>query len=637
MNRIFGSITLLFVLLNAHAQEIAIIPEPVSVQRQSGSFALKNGLSVGLPSQDSECQRTAEYLTKRIATASGFTFDIGPFNKTTSIRLRLLSSKSKDAEIGKEGYLLNVYPDSVAILANEPAGLFYGVQTFLQLLPKEIESKKLMTGVSWNVPCIKIKDYPRFEWRGLMFDVARHFFTKEQVKQFIDEMVRYKYNRLHWHLTDDEGWRIEIKSLPKLTQVGAWRANRVGQWAEFSPPTPDEPRTYGGFYTQDDIREVVQYAKDNFVEVIPEVDMPGHSLAFVASYPEISGTPPATGKKYEVNSGEKLIDWSLPGHPALVDNTISPANEKAYEYIDKVISEVAKLFPFDYIHMGGDECSKNFWQKSEAITQLMKKEKLNDMNEVQSYFVKRIEKIIQSKGKKMIGWDEILEGGLAGNATVMSWRGMKGGIEAAHLGHNVIMTPSTNVYLDLRQGDQITEPPVYATVRLNQSYQFEPVPDGVDAKLILGGQANIWTERIISWRSLQYMIYPRAWSIAETLWSPKENKNWDSFVAKSEKHFERSDVAEMKYATTLFDCVFNPVKDGKGELQIELSTEVKGLDIYFTFDETNPDNFYPKYAAPLLVPKDAVTLKVITYRNGKKIGKQINMPIVELKKRAGIK
>jgi len=532
---------------------------------------------------------------------------------------------------------LNVFADSVALTANEPAGLFYGVQTFLQLLPKEIESKKQVNTVSWTTPCVEITDYPRFGYRGMMLDVSRHFFTKDQVKQFIDEMVRYKFNRLHWHLTDDEGWRIEIKSLPKLTQVGAWRAERVGRWAEFTPPTPEEPRNYGGFYTQDEIREVVQYAKDNFVEIIPEIDMPGHSLAFVASYPEISGTTLPAGQKYQVNSGEKLIDWGQPGHPALIDNTISPANEKAYELIDKVISEVAKLFPYDYFHMGGDECSKNFWEKNQAIAQLMKTEKLKDMNEVQSYFVRRMEKIIQSKGKKMIGWDEILEGGLTGNAVVMSWRGIKGGIEAAHLGHQVIMSPSTHVYLDLRQGDAITEPPVYATVRLEQSYKFEPVPEGVDAKLVLGGQANVWTERMISWRSLQYMIYPRALSVSETLWSPKENKNWDSFVAKTEKHFERMDVSETKYATTMYDCVFGPKKNDKGELQIELSTEVKGLDIHYSFDETNPDNFYPKYSSVLSVPKDAVNLKVITYRNGKPVGKQINMPIEELKKRAGIK
>lgn len=634
----FLTLSVLVLLLSkVCAQDVAIIPQPVSVQPQAGTFTLKNNFSVGLSSPDAGSKRAAEYLTRKISTASGFTSEIGKLKKETAIRLHLSAAKDKKAEIGNEGYLLGVYQDSVSIVANEPSGLFYGVQTFLQLLPKEIESKTKENDVSWIVSCVKIKDYPRFAWRGLMFDVARHFFTKEQVKQFIDEMVRYKYNRLHWHLTDDEGWRIEIKSLPKLTQVGAWRAERVGRWAEFSPPTPDEPRNYGGFYSQDDIREVVQYAKDHFVEVIPEIDMPGHSLAFVASYPEISGTPIAIGGKYEVNSGEKLIDWSLPGHPALVDNTISPANEKAYEYIDKVISEVAKLFPYDYIHMGGDECSKNFWEKNEAIAQLMKKEKLKDMNEVQSYFVRRMEKIIQSKGKKMIGWDEILEGGLTGNAVVMSWRGMKGGIEAAHLGHQVIMSPSTHTYLDLRQGDQITEPPVYSTVRLNQSYQFEPVPEGVDAKLVLGGQANLWTERIISWRSLQYMVYPRAWAVAEAVWSPKETRNWDSFVARTEKHFGRMDAGEMKYATTLYDCIFSPKKNDKGELQIELSAEVKGVDIHFTFDETNPDNFYPKYSSPLLVPKDAVTLKVITYRDGKQIGKQINMPIDELRKRAGIK
>ncbi|HCW07314.1 MAG TPA: beta-N-acetylhexosaminidase, partial [Cytophagales bacterium] len=306
-------------------------------------------------------------------------------------------------------------------------------------------------------------------------------------------------------------------------------------------------------------------------------------------------------------------------------------------YIDKVMTEVAQLFPYNYIHMGGDECSKNFWEKNEGIAQLMKREKLKDMNEVQSYFVKRMEKIIESKGKKMIGWDEILEGGLAGNAVVMSWRGMKGGIEAAHQGHQVIMTPSTNVYLDLRQGDAITEPPVYSTVRLNQSYQFEPVPEGVDSRLVLGGQANVWSERLISWRSVQYMLYPRAWSVSETLWSPKENKNWDSFVKRTENHFERCDQAQIKYSTAMYDCIFNPSKDEKGQLKIELSTELKDLDIYFTFDETNPDNFYPKYSSALSVPKDAVTLKVITYRNGKQMGKQINMPIFELMKRATMK
>ncbi|HCW09091.1 MAG TPA: hypothetical protein DGG95_17170 [Cytophagales bacterium] len=335
------------------SQDIAVIPQPVSLQPQNGNFVLKDGFSVGISASNAEAKRAADYLINKISQASGLKGSVSSKINGSVFRFRLVSTKNK--EIGSEGYLLNVYPDSVSLVANEASGLFYGVQTLLQLLPKEIESKKIVSGVSWTIPCVSIKDYPRFAWRGMMLDVARHFFTKEQVKQFIDEMVRYKYNRLHWHLTDDEGWRIEIKSLPKLTQVGAWRAERVGLWAEMSPPTPDEPRNYGGYYTQEDIREVVKYAKDNFVEVIPEIDMPGHSLAFVASYPEISGTP----GNYSVNSGEKLIDWSLPGHPALIDNTISPANESAYEYIDKVMTEVAQLFPYNYIHLPLRSVSKS--------------------------------------------------------------------------------------------------------------------------------------------------------------------------------------------------------------------------------------------------------------------------------------
>jgi len=271
--------------LTGNAQQLSIIPEPVSVQPQAGSFVLKNNFSIGLSPSDKDTKKVGDYLVKKISTATGYTAVIGKIEKATAIRLRLLNSKNKNNEIGTEGYLLNVYPDSVSILANGPAGLFYGVQTLLQLLPKEIESKNAVNTISWSAPCVQIKDYPRFGWRGMMLDVARHFFTKQQVKQFIDEMVRYKYNRLHWHLTDDQGWRIEIKSLPKLTQVGAWRAERVG-WTEISPPAPDEPRNYGGFYTQDDIREVIQYAKDNFVEILPEIEMPGHCEAALVAYPQ---------------------------------------------------------------------------------------------------------------------------------------------------------------------------------------------------------------------------------------------------------------------------------------------------------------------------------------------------------------
>ena len=298
---------------------------------------------------------------------------------------------------------------------------------------------------------------------------------------------------------------------------------------------------------------------------------------------------------------------------------------------------MAALFPFEYIHVGGDECPKNFWEKSDAIKALMQKEKLKTQEEVQSYFEKRVEKIIESKGKKVIGWDEILEGGLAPNAAVMSWRGIKGGIEAAKMGHQVVMSPTTFAYLDYMQGDAIMEPPVYATLRLQKAYEFEPVPDGVDAKYIKGGQANLWTEQVYNMRHLQYMIWPRAFATAESVWSPKEKKNWNDFEARVEKQFERYDVAEKKYAPSIFDPIFKVTKNAAGQISVELSTEVQGLDIYYSFDNSFPDKFYPEYKEPLIVPKDASNLKVITYRDGKPIGRMITMPVSELKKRAGIK
>jgi hexosaminidase len=505
------------------------------------------------------------------------------------------------------------------------------VQTFLQLLPKDIESKTTVTGVRWQAPCVEITDYPRFGWRGLMLDVSRHFFTKQQVKDFIDEMVKYKYNLLHIHLTDDEGWRIEIKSLPRLTSDDATkRVHKEGYWGTFSPPTADEPRNEGGFYTQDDIMELVQYAKDRFVNIMPEIDIPGHSLSAIVAYPELSCTEGAD--KYKIISGEPFMDW--PGPVARIDNTLCPANEKVYPFLDKVFAEVAQLFPFPYIHIGGDECAKNFWDKSEQVKALMQREGLKTEEEVQSYFEKRVEKIVESKGKKVIGWDEILEGGLAPNALVMSWRGIDGGIKAAKLGHEVVMSPTTFAYLDYMQGDPIVEPHVYATLRLKKAYEFEPVPDGVDAKYIKGGQANIWSEQLFNIRHLQYMVWPRALATAECVWSQKENKNWDDFTRRVEKQFDRFDEAQIKYARSMFDPSFAVTKDAAGKLSITLTNEVNGLDTYYSFDNSFPDNFYPKYASPLTPPKDAVMLKVVTYRGKQQVGRSIAMPIAELQRRA---
>lgn len=619
----------------AQTNKLAIIPEPVYIMEQQGTFTLKDNTPIHInASGNVTVAKVAAQLTQSLSIATGFTFPVD--NNSASTGIQLILNSAPDKELGTEGYTLNASTETIIIKANEPAGLFYGIQTLLQLLPKEIESKSAVKNVTWAIPSIDIKDYPRFGWRGLMFDVSRHFFTKAEVKAFIDDMAKYKFNLLHMHLTDDQGWRIEIKSYPKLTSVGAWNVKKTGTFNYFSDPLPDEPRDYGGFYTQDDIKEIIQYAKDQYINILPEVDVPGHSLAAIASYPELSCTPGAN--KYKVNSGEKFMVWPPKGHfYGLVDNTLCPANEKVYEFLDKVFTEVAALFPFEYIHMGGDETARNFWEKNPQIKALMQREKLKNLDEVQSYFVKRVEKIVESKGKKLIGWDEILQGGLAPNAAVMSWRGIDGGIAAAKLKHEVVMSPTTFVYLDYMQGDAAIEPPVYATLRLNKAYEFEPVPEGVDAQYIKGGQANLWTEQVYNTRHLQYMIWPRAFAVSEAVWSPKEKRNWKIFAQHVEKHFERFDVAEKKYAPSIYDPIINTTKGDKNLPVVEMSTEITGLDIYYSFDNSFPDQFYPKYTTPVTVPKDAVSMKVITYRNGKPIGRLIVVPVADLKKRAGIK
>lgn len=609
---------------------IAIIPEPVSIKQGQGSFVLPANLRIEAPSTPEMAQVLAA-LKKHFSATAGSSYTVG--NKIPGADLKLVLNTTGDKTLGKEGYQLSVTTKNIVIKANKPAGLFYGVQTLLQLFPKEIESNTKVTGVKWEAPAVEITDTPRFGWRGLMFDVARHFFTKTEVKQFIDDMVRYKYNLLHLHLTDDEGWRIEIKGLPKLTEVGAWNVKKTGYFGTFSKPTPDEPKDFGGFYTQDDIKELVQYAKDRFVDILPEIDVPGHSLAAVVSYPELSCTPEAN--TYQVRSGEEIMDWSHGNPPtALVDNTLCPANEKVYEFLDKVMTQVAQLFPFEYIHVGGDECPKNYWEKSPAIKELMQREGLKHMEEVQSYFEKRLEKIVSSKGKKFLGWDEILEGGLAPNAAVMSWQGMKGGIQAAKMKHEVVMTPTTFAYLDYMQGDQIVEPRIYASLRLNKTYSFEPVPEGVDPKYIKGGQGNLWTEQVYNMRHQQYMTWPRAFALAETFWSPKEKKNWNHFFGKVEQHFERYDVADKKYAPSVYDPSFEVSFTADRKLKIELGKEVDALDIHYSFDNSFPDHHYSKYVSALIPPKDAVMLKVVTYKDKKQKGRIIAMPLSELKARA---
>lgn len=605
-----------------------LIPEPVSLQAGEGTFVLNPSNAIHIPANHSELRKIADYLALKVRPATGFDLKISESVTPSGILLAL--NKKADAQLGKEGYQLEVTPQQVSIRANQPAGLFYGVQTLLQLLPKEIENDNLAHDIKWAIPAVSITDYPRFGWRGLMLDVSRHFHPKEVVKEFIDQMAHYKYNRFHWHLTDDNGWRIEIKSLPKLTEVGAWRVERHGPFGNREAPKPEEKATYGGFYTQDDIREIVQYAKDRYIEVLPEIDVPGHSMAALAAYPELS----VTNEKVQVNPGTKFATWHGNHEFTMhIDNTVDPTDEKVYQFLDKVFGEVASLFPFEYIHMGGDEAYHGYWERDPQVQAFMKKNKIKDSKELQSYFVKRVNKIIQSKGKKMIGWDEILDGGLAPGAAVMSWRGTKGGIEASKQKAPVVMSPAPMAYLDLYQGDPSIEPPTYSMARLKDSYTWDPIVEGVDPAFVLGGQGNVWTEHIPNKAQIQYMAYPRALALSEVYWSPKEKRDWSSFVPKVEAHFDRLDEGGNNYSRSMYDPIIKVTRNNDGRLVLDLSTEIEGLDLYYTLDNTIPNQYYNLYKGPIEVPKGVELFRVVSYQNGKPVGKLLSIPTKDLEKR----
>lgn len=612
----------------SHAQSPlpALIPIPVDAQMGKGSFALTANTAIVAPS--GEVEKIAKYLAGKIAPATGVQMKIAASGNSNVIEMKL--NKDADPVLGDEGYKLEVTTKKITIQANQPAGLFYGVQTLLQLLPKYIEGKTIVN-TDWQIPAVSITDYPRFGWRGLMLDVSRHFFPKEVVKAFIDEMARYKYNRFHWHLTDDQGWRIEIKTLPRLTSVGAWRVPRYGKWGANEPPKPGEAATDGGFYTHEDIREIVQYAKERYIEIMPEIDVPGHSMAAIAAYPELCVTQDTTIK---VNPGSKFSTWHGDGTFTMhIDNNLDPSNEKVYEFLDKVFTEVADLFPFEYIHMGGDEAFKGYWEEDPDNQALMKRLNLKDSDALQAYFNNRVTKIIQSKGKKAIGWDEILEGGLPEGAAVMSWRGVKGGVEASQQKAFTVMSPSPMAYLDLYQGDPAAEPPSYNMARFRDTYNWEPIVQGIDPAYVLGGQGNIWTERISTKAHMEYMAYPKAFALAEIYWSPQENKDWSAFVSRVEDHFERFDEAGMNYARSMYDPIIKVTKNKEDQLVIDMTTEIEGLDLYYTLDNTLPNQYYPHYKAPIVVPIGTDLFRVISYRQGKPIGKMIAISIKDLEKR----
>lgn len=604
----------------ADTARIKLIPEPVSLKELPGEFMLDRNAGLVVATTDNkQMEGTAQWFVDQLESMTGIRVKQAGFGKLRNITLDLLSEP--DSSLGEEGYKLTVNMSQINLSANTAAGIFYGMQTLLQMVPlKGVMNKEF--GEQRFIPCAEVTDYPRFGWRGLMLDVSRHFFTKDEVKRYIDEMVKYKYNTFHWHLTDDNGWRIEIKSLPQLTQKGAMRVERVGRWGTFAPPQPGEDTPYGGFYTLEDIKEIIRYAQERYVTILPEIDVPGHSLSMIVAFPNLS----CTQRQYMVGPGDSLRKKN--------DNVLCIGNDSIFAVLDKVFTEIAALFPNKYIHIGGDEAFKGFWEKCPKCRKRMQTEHLKDVHELQSWFVKRMEQMLLSKNKKLIGWDEILEGGLAPEATVMSWRGMQGGITAARMNHHVVMTPWDFCYLDLYQGETAAEPPTYGMCRLSDSYNYDPVPDSVDEKYILGGQGNLWTESVNTLRHAQYMTWPRSLALAEVYWSPRSKRNWDNFIERLEAQYPRMDAAGIKYARSAYNAIAIPARDNNGVLTVRLSTEIKGLDIYYTFDNSDPDTYYPRFnGKPLTFPKGAAQLTVVTYRNGKPAGEQFTIKKEDLEKR----
>lgn len=604
-----------------------IIPKPVSFKPYDTSFILDNQVQIDVQTNN---RQVVEYVSAfvKLLQEKGIQIE-SKKDKSNNKNIVVSLLNDFNTKIGNEGYFLDIKQDNILLSANKAAGIFNGLQSLRQLFPPEFEKIKPELK-SIPIKGCKIMDYPRFKWRGLMLDVSRHFFTVDEIKEYIDKMSQFKFNVFHWHLTDDEGWRVEIKSLPKLTEVGAWRVQRYGSFGKGRPyPKPNEKTTYGGFYTQEQIKDVVKYAQERNITIVPEIDMPGHSMAILAAYPELS----TKKEKKFVSPGSKFSEWYGDGKfKMLIENTLNPADENVYDFVDKVFTEIAELFPGDYIHMGGDECYHGYWEQDTLVQQFMKANNLKDSHELQSYFVKRVEKIIRSKGKKLIGWDEILDGGLADEATVMSWRGMKGGIEAAKLGHEVVMSPSTFAYLDYTQGDYSVENKVYDDLSLETCYSFEPVPDTVDPKFILGGQGNLWTEKVPTMAFAFYMTYPRALALSETFWSPKEKKDWNSFISRVENQFERFDMANLNISKAVLDPIIKVFNDGN-KLMCELKNSVPNTDIYYTIDNTYPVKFGLKYTEPFEIPEGDLSLRTQTFKNGNPIGRELKVHRTELEKR----
>ncbi len=568
----------------ALAADINVIPIPVKVSEQRGEFTLPQNINIQYNTDEGKA--IAGYLAGKLKASTGYTVNVG--NKKGNVTISI----NPKLKMHDEGYQLQVTAKGVNIKAKTGKGAFYGMQTFLQLLPAEVESANVVKGVKWVAQCCNIDDYPRFGYRGFHLDPCRHFITVENVKKQLDLMASLKVNTMHFHLTEDQGWRIEIKKYPKLTSIGSIRKEGDGSY-------------YGGFYTQEQIKDIVSYAAKRYITVIPEVDLPGHMMAAISAYPELSC------------KGEQ---WSLRTVWGVEDIVMCPGKELMFNFLDDVFKEMVPLFPGKYFHIGGDECPKTSWktcptcQKRIADEHLQADDKHTAEQKLQSYVIKRVEKMLEKYGKSIIGWDEILEGGLSENATVMSWRGIDGGIEAAKQGHDVIMTPgSGGMYLDWYQGDPRIEPITIpsASFPMSNTYGFDPVPDVIReaglGKHVLGVQCNNWSEYMYSNAKMEYMMYPRSLAMAEVAWSPLSRKNYTDFCKRLDANVVRLDQRHVNYHIPLPEQPFGSCDKVIITKDTDLTfTTTRPMKMVYTLDGTKPTPTSTVYTQPIKVTTDCV-------------------------------
>ncbi len=565
--------------------EIQIIPEPASVSVSGGHFRMSSSVSVSLGSDDADLKLAADYLKERLSVSTGMDIDIiVNSSKGKSISLSL---ETLDFSDNPDAYKLIVTRKGVDITGNSARAVFYGVQTLMQLMPPEIfGNEKALEPGQILIPCVEIRDEPRYSWRGMHLDVGRHLFPLEFIKKYIDLIAMHKMNVFHWHLTEDQGWRIEIKKYPLLTEIGSQRKTADGG-------------TYGGFYTQEQIKEVVEYARTRFVDIMPEIELPGHSVAALAGYPELS----CTGGPFEVRQV-----WGVAA------DVYCAGKEETFEFLENVLSEVIELFPFEYFHIGGDECPKIRWKDCPDCQKRIKDEGLADEHELQSWFIRRIEKFLITKNRRLVGWDEILEGGLAPEATVMSWRGVKGGIQSARESHDVIMSPTSHCYFDFYQGDPVHEPKaIGGYLTMEKVYSFEPTPDVLnseEAKYILGAQGNVWTEYISTTEQVEYMAVPRMSALAEVVWTPASIRDYELFLYRMNAHYLRLEEMNVNYR------IPTPVVSANSfvflkEFTLELHKAIDGARILYSTDGSDPSESAQEYTEPLVFTED-VKIKALT-------------------------